>query len=259
MDRTTDYRIFADLDGLIKFVLVLIIATLPFYFEKEVSYGIFLAYLLAVTLASGIRVRTLLLSAASYAIIVLIPYLFGILMNAGLYYLTSSAAFVWQQGYQEMLLRLFRLFIIWYASILYFHTTPIETILGLLDRLLFPLKLIKLPVQDYLKVVGCIVMELKGKGEETRTSFLGNARNLVGGKASRLRSKIKGLSQIIVAVLVDSFQKLDEVEDHIAQTKAEELLYYRFRMTLREGMAASSLSLLLLMIYMVEKGNGWVI
>ena len=78
MDRTTDYRIFADLDGLIKFVLVLIIATLPFYFEKEVSYGIFLAYLLAVTLASGIRVRTLLLSAASYpAIIVLIPYLLG--------------------------------------------------------------------------------------------------------------------------------------------------------------------------------------
>ncbi len=259
MDKAINYRIFADLDGFIKFLLVLIIATLPFHFEKQTSYGIFLAYLVVVTLASGIRYRTLLFSAASYGIIVLIPYLFGILMNAGLYYLTRSEAFILQQGYQEMILRLFRLFIIWYASILYFHTTPMETILGLLDRLLFPLKLMKLPVQDYLKVVGCIVLELKGKGEETKASFLGNARNVVGGKASQLRSKIRGLSQIIVAVLVDSFQKLDEVENTIAQAKAEELFNYRFRMTLREGMAASSLSLLLLMIYVVERGNGWII
>jgi energy-coupling factor transport system permease protein len=209
-----------------------------------------------ITLVSGIRYRTLLLSAASYFIIVLIPYLFGILMNISLYHLTKNEAFIIQE-YQELFLRLFRLFIIWYVSILYFHTTPMKTILGLLDKFFFPLKLIKVPVQDYLKVVMCIVMELKGTGEEMKTHFLDHARSVIGG--GKLRSKFSGISQIIVSSLVDSFQKLDEMESLVVKVSQEELYNYRFKMTKHEWIAALSLSLLILILNFIEKGNGLVI
>lgn len=249
---------FADMDGFIKFLLALVIAWLPFYFQNQVSYGVFLVYLLLVTLASGIRYRTLLLSCASYCIIVLIPYLFGMVMNGFLYYLTKNEAFILQDPY-EIVLRLFRLLIIWYISILYFQTTPMETILGLLDKLLFPLKMIKLPVQDFLKVIMCIVMELKGTGEEVKTRFLDNARSAVGGSNAKLKSKINGISQIIVSSLVDSFQKLDNLERFVESVDPEKIIKYRFKMTEPEWVAVFSISFLVLLIDFIEKSNGFPI
>lgn len=259
MNKKANHSSIAELDGFIKFLLAIVIATLPFYLEKQVSYQLFVLYLLIVTLASGIRYRTLLLSAASYCIIVVIPYLFGILMNISLYYLTRNDAFIISQGAQEVFLRLFRLFIIWYTSILYFHTTPIKTILGLLDRLLYPLKLVKVPVEDYLKVVMCIVTELKGMGEEIKADFLAQGRSVIGGSGHRLKSKFNGIAHIIVATLVNSFQKLDELEGMVEKLNHEELFNYQPRMTQNEGLAALSMSLLILMLYVFEKGNGFII
>lgn len=256
MNKTLSHS--PDLDGFIKFLMVTVIAMLPFYFEKPVSYGFFLVYLLMVTLASRIRYRTLLLSAASYFIIVLVPYLFGLLMNGVIYYLTKNEALIHQEP-QEIILRLFKLFIIWYVSILYFHTTPMKTILGLLDQLLFPLKLIKVPVQDYLKITMCIVMELKGAGEEMKTRFLEHARSVIGGKNRRLKSKFNGISQIIVSSLVDSFQKLDKLESFVEQVNPEELFSYEFKMTIREWIAALSIVLLVFAIYLIEKGIGFAL
>ncbi len=250
-----DHSTFTDLDGFIKFLLAIVIAILPFYFENQVSYGIFLVYLVIVTLASRIRYRTLLLSALSYFIIVLIPYLFGILLNGFLYFLTENTIFI-NQGSAELFLRLFRLFIIWYVSILYFQTTPTETIIGLLDKFFFPLKLLKMPVQDYLKVVMCIVIELKGTGEEMKTRFLDHARAVIGGSQTKLRSKFNGISQIIVSALVDSFQKLDELESMVAEIRPEELFNYKFKMTKPEWIAVLSLAGLILILYMLEKGYG---
>lgn len=258
MNKTLNHSPFTDLDGLVKFLWAIVIAILPWYFANQVSYGIFMVYLVIVTLASGIRYRTLLLSAASYCIIVLIPYLFGILLNGLLYYLTKNEALI-MQGSQEIFLRIFRLFIIWYVSILYFHTTPMETVLGLLDKLFYPLKLLKMPVQDYLKVIMCIVMQLKGTGEEMKTLFLDNARAVIGGSQGKLKSKFKGISQIIVSLLVDSFQKLDEIESLVEKVNPADLFNYKFKMTIYEWIAAVSIALLILLLYITEKGNGFAL
>lgn len=249
---------FTELDGFIKFLLAIMIAVVPFYFNQPMSYGLFLAYLLLVTLASRIQYKTLILSAASYGIIVLIPYLFGILMNGLLYLLTKNEVFLLHNPL-DIVLRLFRLLIIWYVSILYFQTTPMKTILGMLDKLFLPLKLIKLPVRDYLKVVMCIVMELKGTGEEMKTSFLDHARSVIGGGKSSLKAKINGLAQIIVTLLVDSFQKLDKVESLVEKTSAEEIFDYRFSFGKPEGIAALSMILFVLLLYIIEKGVGFMI
>jgi energy-coupling factor transport system permease protein len=134
-----------------------------------------------------------------------------------------------------------------------------KTILGLLDKLLFPFKVIKVPVQDYLKVVMCIVMELKGTGEEMKTSFLNHARSVLGGSNGSIRSKFNGISQIIVSLLVDSFQKLDKLENFVEKINPEELFHYKFKITKREIIALLSIVLLLLVINFIEKGNGIVL
>jgi len=253
MEKMLIHNQFEDLDGLIKLLLVTAIAMVPFYLHKPAGYGVFLVYLLLVTLVSRIRSRTLLLSGASYSIIVLIPYLFGILVNGLLYFFTKNEAFMWQ-GSQEVFLRLFRLFIIWYVSILYFHTTRIETILGLLDKLLLPLKLIRLPVQDYLKIIMLVVMDLKGTGEEIRTRFVDQARSAGGGNKSNLRRKINAISQTIVRALVDSFQKIDKVEAQLANSRAEAIFNYRLRLGKPETFVVISMVLLIAILSWIERG-----
>jgi energy-coupling factor transport system permease protein len=257
MNQTLDHR--TDLDGFIKLLLAITLAVLPFYFTKPVSYGIFLVYLAALTLASRIKFRTLWLSAASYLIIVLIPYFFGILVNALIYLMTKNATLLMQQGWDQIALRLFRLFVIWYVSILYFHTTPMPTILGLLDKLLSPLKLMKVPVEDYLKVVMCIVTELKGTGEEMKTRFLDRARSVVGEGQVKLRFKINGISQIIVSSLVDSFQKLDRLESHMERVSQEELFGYKLVMRGPELITVFGAATVIYLLYVVEKGTGLII
>gem|GEM_PF-804925 len=243
-----------DMDGLIKFILAIMLASMPFLFEQQMSFGILSVYLLIATLVLRIKFRTLLLSAASYCIIVLMPYLFGFLMNSLLYSFTNNELFTYNQGTYEIVLRLFRLFIIWYVSILYFHTTPIKTIIGLVDKLFFPLKLIGVPVKDYLKVVMCIFLELKGMGTEIKKNFVDSARSTIGGKNENFKMKMKGVSQIIVSLLVNSFEKLDKIQSFVEKVSPEDLYHYKFNVSKRDVVAVMSFILLTWVLLLVERG-----
>lgn len=243
---------FSDMDGLIKFILAIVLASMPFLFQREVSFGIVSVYLLIVTLVSRIKLRTLLLSTTSYCIIVLIPYLFGLLMNGLFYSFTNNDLFAYQGSY-EIFLRLFRLFVIWYVSILYFHTTPMKTVIGLLDKLFTPLKLVGVPVADYLKIVMCIVLELTETGSEVMKSLGESMRSVIGGRG-KFKINIKGISQIIVSLIVNSFEKLDRIQSFVEQVNPAELYGYSFKVSKKDGVAVLSFILLTSIVFMLEKG-----
>lgn len=238
---------FAELDAFIKFILAVSLAALPFFVESQPGLAIIVVYLILVTTISGIKSNALLISAASYAIIVLIPFFFGLIVNQLLYSLTDNQLFTFQQSSTEIFLRLFRLFVIWYVSILYFHTTPTKAVIGMLDKLLFPLKLIGVPIKDYLKVVMCIVLELKEKGTESKNKFVERLRS--GETGRKISINIKGLSQIIISLLVNSFENLDRIEDFVGHVKAEDLYYYRFKVNPRDMFAILSFLLLVLLLW----------
>lgn len=242
------------IDGLIKLILAVVLAIIPFFLEKQISLGILTVYLLIATLVTRIKFRTLLISAASYSIIVLIPYLFGYLMSELLYLFTSNELFAYNQGGYEVFLRLFRLFVIWYVSILYFHTTPMKTVIGLLDKILFPLKLIGVPIKDYLKIVMFIVSELKGKGTEIKNSFIENARSTIGGDKTKLKTKIKGISHIIVSMLVNSFEKIDEIQNLVENVNSDELYNYKFKISRSDLVIVLIFIMLISGLLIVENG-----
>jgi len=241
-----------DIDGLVKFILATLLASIPFFLEHKMSFLIISVYLLIATLVSRIKLRTLLLSVTSYCIIVLIPYLFGFLMNGLFYTFTNSELFIYKQDTYAIVLRLFRLFIIWYVSILYFHTTPIKTVIGLLDKLFFPLKLLGVPVEDYLKIVMCIVLELKGMGTEMKKNFVESARSVIGGSNEKFKIKIKGISQIIVSLLVNSFEKLDKIQSFVEKVNPDDLYHYKFKISQREVVIVLSFILLTWVLLLIE-------
>ena len=244
----------SDMDGLIKFILAIMLSVMPFFVQKIMSFGIIFIYLLLMTLLSRIKLSTLLISASSYLIIVLLPYLFGLLMNGVIYSFSNNNLFAYHQGPYEVFLRLFRLFIIWYVSILYFQTTPMKTVLGLLDKFLTPLKLVGVPVADYLKVVMGSVLELKETGTEVKKSLEEGMRSVMGGNGRKLQLNIKGLSQIIVSLIVNSFGKLDKIERFVEQANPDDLYDYCFMLTKREMVVVLNFVLLTLLVFMVEKG-----
>jgi len=245
---------FTDMDGLIKLILAIILGGMPFLFENQMSFVILAVYLLTMTLASRMRYKTLLISATSYFIIVLIPYLFGYSINSLLYSVTHNEIFTYDQGPYQIFLRLVRLFIIWYVSILYFHTTPIKTVIGLLDKFMFPLKLIGVPVRDYLKVVMCIVIQLKGTGAEMKKNFMNRARSTIGARKGRFKINVRGISQIIVSLLVNSFEKVDEIQSFVENVKADDLYYYKFKISKRDIVVVLTFMLLIAVLYLSENG-----
>lgn len=243
---------FSNLDGLIKFILATVLCVMPFLFHNQISFAILSGYLLIVTLVTKIKLKTLLISAASYCVIVLAPYLFGLLMNALFYSFSGNVIFAYQGSY-ETFLRLFRLLIIWYVSILYFHTTPMRTVIGLLDKLFTPLKLIGVPVADYLKVVMCIVLELKETGSEAMKRLGDNMRSVMGGQKRRFEINIKGISQIIVSLIVNSFEKIDKIQSFVEKVNSDDLYNYKFELSKGDLIGVLSFILLTAVVLMLEK------
>lgn len=245
-----------DIDAFIKLVIVIILATVPFYVNKPISLALVFIYLLIATAVTKIKFKTLMLSAASYFIIVLFPFMFGYFTTEVIYHFSGNEMFSYSQSGYEVFLRLFRLFVIWFVSILYFHTTKTETVIGLFDKLLSPLKLIGVPIQDYLNVIMCIIIDLKGKGSEIKDSFMANARAALGGgdnvEKLKLSEKIKGISKIIVSLLVNSFEKINEVQELVENLNTDDLYNYKFKIGFKEVFVFTIFIVLIIMLFIVE-------
>lgn len=239
------------MDGALKFVLAIALMIIPFYIQELWSIGLFIAYLLLITLVLKVNMRTLLISGASFAIIVLFPYIFGLSLNALLYHFTQNGIFAFH-GYWAIFNRILKLFVIWYLSILYFQTTPMTVFVGMLDKFSTPFKKIGLSIEDYLKVIMCIVILLKEMGNDVRQNLGQKMRTAMGEKKGRLSINVKGIAQIIVNLILDSFSNLDKVEEYVNKVKAEDLYHYKPSFTLKDGLALLTFTLLIAGIWMLE-------
>lgn len=242
-----------EIDGLIKLIQAVLLAIVPFLLHKPISFILLFVYLLCVSLISGIKSRTLLTSLVSYCLVFLIPYLFGLMLNSLLYLITDNKLLVDLQGTDEIFLRLIRLFIIWYISILYFNTTPIQTVAGLLDKVLQPIKLIGVPVSDFLKIVMYIVMDLTVSGAEIKESLGEKIRAMAGSSDRKFNINIKTISQIIVSLIMSSFDRLDKLESLLKEDHVG-IEPYRFKLSKDDVISILSFMVLISLMLLIERG-----
>lgn len=246
---------FTNMDGLIKLMIMTVLVVVPFYLEEPVGFLLLLGYLLMWTILLKIKPKTLLLSAASYGIIVLIPYFFGLLISALLYWLTQDPRFGMREGAYPIFVRLLRLLIVWFVTILYFQTTPVQTVIGIADLFLSPLKAIKVPVSDYLKIVMCVMNQLKETGTDALKTMGEKMRASVRGLGIRGKINFKDIAQLIVSLLVDSFDKIEKIEKMVEETHAADLYQYRFHPALKDLVAVATILLFLFLMWLIDKGS----
>lgn len=251
-DKPVKRTAIGEMDGLIKLILAVVLAVVPFYCREPWSFALFAACLAIITLCARIKPRTLLLSAASYGIVVLFPYFFGLLISWIFSTFSHYPAFALQNDGYEIFLRLARLFLIWYISILYFNTTPIRSVIGMLDKLLTPLKWLGVQVEDYLKVIMCIMHELGEIGPELRKSWGETMRKAAGRDRRRFKLNIRGISNVLVSLIVNSFQKLDRVQAFVEQVSPEELYGYRFKIRKYDGVAMACMTIFFAVVSILE-------
>ncbi|WP_318508691.1 hypothetical protein [Bacillus sp. T3] len=175
-------------------------------------------------------------------------------MNTLLYAIFKNDIFSFQQDYVEIFLRLYQLLMIWYLSILYFNTTDMKTMLGLFDKLLTPLKFLGVPISDYIKIVMCVMQELAEIGSEVKKSYRERMRPLVRKDKWKYNINIKGISQIIVSLIVNSFDKLDKIEGYVEKLNTDELCEYKFKLSIIDVVFLLIFFVLVSLIVMVEKG-----
>ncbi len=99
-----------------------------------------------------------------------------------------------------------------------------------------------------------IVLDLKEKGLEIKNSFIEGARAAIGGNKIKLKTKIKGLSHIIVSLLVNSFEKINDIQSLVENVNPDELYNYKFKIFIREIVVVLGFIMLTSALLMVEKG-----
>ncbi|OEF98790.1 hypothetical protein BHF68_03045 [Desulfuribacillus alkaliarsenatis] len=254
-DEKTDYiRVSPQLDSGLKFLIALIMSTIPFLLRDTYSFVILTVFLFVTTILLRIRPRTILTSFAAYSIIVLLPYMFGFFISTVIFWFSGNEVFAYHQQISDIALRMFQLFLLWYVGSLYFQSTSMKSFIGLLDKLLSPLKRLGVPISDHLKVIMCVVNELKVLGPEMKKQFSESMQSLKADKKSIFNINIKGISNIIISFLVNSFKRLDYIEEYLQQVETDELYEYQFQISKEDIWMLITFILLVYLLFIVETG-----
>lgn len=239
------------MDSGIKLLVFLILGACPFFIDSYINYVLIVAYLLVATYLTRIKFSVIIKNIAAYILIIILPYTFGLLMAVGVAKITGNEMIALYNSINEVVIRLFQLFLLWYAGILYFNSTKIESVLGVFDKLLSPLKRIGVPVSDFLKVIMCVIKELKELGPEVKKSFSESASVIFGKGQSLSTGKLKAISQLLVAFIVNSFERIGKVEEYVKQVQDKDLFNYQFAISKADVLAVISIIFLVIGMIML--------
>lgn len=235
-------RGFWQIDSGVKLFIAFVLGIVPFFITSYINFIILVGYLLLTTFLYGASLRDMLKSMALYMFIIIVPYIFGLLMAALVSKITGTDMAMVYSSAQDVALRLIQLFLLWYASSLYFFSTPTKDVVGVFDRVLSPLKRLGVPVTDFLKVIMCVIKELKELAPGVKKSFTENMGQIT--KKSSWKSKITVISDVLVSFIVNSFDRLDEVEEYVKQVESKDLFTYKYTISKREVLLLISFVLL---------------
>ncbi len=233
------------MDSGIKLFIAVVLGITPFFIDCYIAYILLMAYFFLLTVLSGIPIRIITKSIITYTIIIIMPYFFGLLIAIVFYRLTGKYMGAFYSSFEEVALRLLKLFILWYAGSLYLNSTPMQSVIGLFYKLFSPLKQIGVPVSDFLKIIMCVMNELKELAPEVKKSFSESLGQIFRSGKDLSKGKIKAIGYVLVSFIVNSFQRLGKVEEDIKQIETKDIFIYKFTISRVDILVILSLILLL--------------
>ncbi|MGE5582463.1 MAG: hypothetical protein ACM3X9_07975, partial [Bacillota bacterium] len=182
------------------------------------SSAVILLYILMVTVLSGLSFRTLLRNLLYLSVALIVPYLFGLVFSICGALFDTGGFSAQSINLPAIALKFGRLILLGHIASIYMYTTPFGRIVGMLNRLLTPVKRCGAPVRDYLKILLCIRKELPNAVKRSRDT-VARWRDPTGTvKRRSLKSKIEGMANVIVSQILQSFQEIERIQRLIDET-----------------------------------------
>lgn len=234
-----------EIDPGIKAALAILLAIASSFCKNGLDLAYFAVYLLVITVFLKSDLRFILKNLLSYGIIILFPYCFGILLSLLVGKLFPGSGYFNNVGLDAILLKMIKIFFIWYIGNLYFFTTSIESIMDMLKKVFHPLDSIGIPIAKYLNMVMFIINELSRSVGQFKSEIFEQARHIFKNKQLGVKAKAMELSNILVAFIANSLQHTDEIQEQVALTRANNR--YALRISKNEIVAILSFIIFLLL------------
>jgi len=233
-----------EIDAGIKTMLAILLGFATSLCTSRLDLVYFSLYLVVITFLLGSDLRFILKNLISYGVIIVFPYLCGLLLSLLINHLFSGPAY--SGDLEATFFKMVKLFFIWYIGSLYFFTTPIQPITEMLNKVLSPLNLLGIPVAKHLNMARVVVNELTRSVSQFKQDILEKARQIFKSDELGIKSKLKELSNILVAFIANSLQHTDEIQEQVELTRVMEY-HYGFRISKNEILAMLSFVILLLL------------
>lgn len=215
-----------EIDAGIKAVLAILLAVASSFCSNGLDLALFTVYLLVITVFLKSDLRFILKNLLSYGIIIVFPYSFGLLLALLVSKLLPGSGYVNHVNLDATILKMIKIFFIWYIGNLYFFTTSIESIMDMLNKVFRPLSSVGIPVAKYLNMVMFIINELTRSVGQFKSEIFEQAGHIFKNKQMGLKTKAIEVSNILVAFIANSLQRADEIQEQVEMTMESSSQYY---------------------------------
>ena len=225
------------LDPRTKTILVIVYIVALFLAVSYVSYAVLLAALAAAIAVSKVRLKVLLKSLKPILILMVLTAVLNLFYTRGTDVLVSFWIItITREGIENAVFMLLRIAMLILGTFLLTYTTSPISLTDGLERLLRPLKKIRVPVHE-LSMMMCIALRfIPTLLEETDKIISAQKARGADFETGNLIRRAKALIPILVPLFISSFRRADELATAMecrcyhggeGRTKMKELRYAR--------------------------------
>ena len=236
---------YVKLDAGIKTVLTILLAVAVGFCDNRLELVYFSIYLAVITVLLGSDLRFILKNLTAYGIFILFPYLCGLLLSMLLQQFLPGPTYAYH--FAATIIRLIKIFFIWYICSLYFFTTPLQVIMEIFYIILFPLSYLGLPTAKYLSMVMLVMNQLTSSAGQFKQDIMEQVRIIIKNDSLGFTEKLKALSNILAVFIANSLQHSDEIQEQVDLTRASDY-HYKLRISPNEILAVLSFVILSIFI-----------
>jgi len=199
------------LDPRTKLLLVVVYIVALFMAESFVSYGVMLVTLITIICLSKIKAKVILRSLKPLLLIIILTALLNLFYTQGTVLVEFWIFKITKEGILSAIFMVLRIAMLICGTFMLTYTTSPIALTDGLERLLSPLKKIRVPVHE-LAMMMCIALRfVPTLIEETDKIMSAQKARGADFESGSLISRAKALIPILVPLFISSFRRADEL------------------------------------------------
>ena len=199
------------LDPRTKLVLTIVYIAALFVAKDVISYAVMVAFLVTVIIVSRIKLRVMLKGLKPLIIIITITALLNLFYTKGEELCSFWIFTITKEGIRAAIFMILRITMLVMGTFLLTYTTSPIALTDGLERLLNPLKKIKVPVHELAMMMSIALRFIPTLIEETDKIMSAQKARGAELDTGGLLKKIKAMVPILVPLFVSAFRRADEL------------------------------------------------